>query len=112
MGPIHCLYALFDQQCFPALTGALLCDSPLPRLVASQYWDSSARQGLGRSRQALWVCRQALLGQTGMFDLLSSSATDQEKEMHKISICNSAHFGTEQHLHVASPSAFLLFPAL
>lgn len=69
LGPIYCLCALSDLQCFPALTGTLPHDSPLLRLVASQYWDSSARQGLGRSRQALWVCRQALLGWAGMFDL-------------------------------------------
>lgn len=32
--------------------------------------------------------------------------------MHKMYISNSAHFGTEQHLHVAILSDFLLLVAL
>jgi len=63
-------------------------------------------------KQALWVCIHMLRGAAWHVWSLSSSATDQEEEMHKMYISNSAHFGTEQNLHVVILSDFLLLVAL
>lgn len=68
--------------------------------------------GLEKRKQAFWVCIDMLLGAAWHVWSLSSSATDQEEEMHKKYISNSAYFGTEQNLHVVILSDFLLLVAL
>lgn len=63
----------------------------------------------GKRKQAFWVCIDMLLGAAWHVWSLSSSATDQEEEMHKKYISNSAYFGTEQNLHVVILSDFSAF---